>query len=113
MRRNQPGLPAGKLNQWLIFEVATVTQDSTRAEIKTWATDFGVPGGFDALGSREFPTFQQRHEQTTARFTIRYRTGIDAGTHRISYNGQIWDIQPPIDPDGRRFQLLIEATETK
>lgn len=105
------GLPAGQLPNKLVFEVMTTTRDSVGAAIQSWNRDFEVWGSFEPLGSREFPIFEKRFEQTTARFRIRYRPNIDAGQHRVIYAGKTWDIRGPIDMDGKRIQLVIEAVE--
>ena len=102
----------GKLRAWITFERNTPTRDTAGGEVPHWAPDFRTDAQFQPLGSREFPSFQKRHSQATARFRIRYRSGIDPALHRISYNGKYWDITDPV-PDDRRRELLIEVSEIK
>ncbi len=107
-------MKAGQLRHRLIFQVKTsTTENSVGTPIITWPTAFEVWGAFEPLGSREFPAVQKRHEQTTARFRIRYRNDVDPALHRISYAGKAWNIHGPIDLGGRGVELHIEATETQ
>lgn len=104
---------AGKLRHRLVFQTKTVPedQDDTGAPIEVWATDFTVWGSFQQLGSREFPLAQKRNAETTARFIIRYRSGIDPDKHRIKFQDRFWNITPPSSGDGRPISLEIEASE--
>jgi SPP1 family predicted phage head-tail adaptor len=104
-------LNAGKLNQLLVFQVKTSTQDTFGGEVETWANSFSVWGEEQPLGTREFPVAHKRHAECTSRFIIRYRSGIDPDLHRIVHRGKYWNIQPPIPVDGRNDALLIEASE--
>lgn len=107
-------MKAGDLRHRLIFQVKVVTQNSVGENVEVWddtPASFEVRGAFEPLGSREFPIAHKRHAETTARFRIRYRAGIDPGTHRILHAGRIWNIQPPIEVGGKPFELHIEASE--
>lgn len=93
-----------------VFQVKTETQDDYGAAVETWANSFAVPGLCQYVGTREFPIAHKRHSETTARFIIRYREGIDPNTHRIVHDGKTWNIQQPM-PDARKRELIIEASE--
>jgi len=87
---------------------------------ETWTDAFDVHAAFGPLGSTEFPSAAKRHAEATARFRIRYRHGIAAGTHRIVFafdpnesptDFRTFDIFQPMPVDGKRFELWIEAVE--
>lgn len=108
-RRQDSRLYAGLLDRWVIFQLRTETQNSYGEPVEAWAETFGTWAAFEALGSKEFPALQKTHAETTARFRIRYRTGIDPATHRILFDDRLWNIQPPV-PIGRNVELQIEAS---
>lgn len=105
----KPG--SGDYRHKLVFQRKTETRDSFGSVVETWATDFEDWGAFYQVGSREFPMSQKRQAETTARFEIRYRDGINPDFHRISFNGKVWNIYPPSTRDGQRIVLEIEASE--
>jgi SPP1 family predicted phage head-tail adaptor len=104
---------AGELRHLLTFQTKTEARDSFGSAVETWTDAFTAWGRFEPTGTREFPQAQKRNAETIGRFRIRYRSGIDADTHRIVFDGRIFDIQPPVDMSGSRRELLIEASETK
>lgn len=104
-------MEAGKLRHWIAFQTKTETQSGSGNITETWTTAFYLDGAFEPIGSTEFPAFNKRHAKSTARFRFRYRTGISSDTHRIYFQGRQWDIFPPINPDGRKIELHIEAHE--
>ena len=116
---------AGKYRNLLIFQEKTETKDSNFGSvIEDWLSgpSFEVMGAFEHAGSKEFPAVQKRFEQTTCRFRIRYREGINADRHRVIFIldrdanpvlSQTFNITPPVDPTGRRRELVIEASEIK
>ena len=105
-------MESGKLRDLLTFEVLTQDQDEFGAPIETWTKAFQDWGEYQALGSREFPMSQKRQTETTARFVIRYRTGIHSDTWRIQFDQKTWNIVEPLH-DLKRSLLEIEASEVK
>jgi len=101
---------AGSLDRRIVFQIKTETQSRSGAPTEIWTDSVNVAAAFEPLGSREFPLNQKRYAETTARFRIRYRSGINPATHRISYAGQTWDISPPLTI-GRNIEMHIEASE--
>lgn len=110
------------LRHVLIFQVKTVpeTQDKFGAPQEDWADSFEVPGAFEPLGTREFPSSHKVNSETTARFRIRYRSGIDPDKHRIRFVldadasppvSSYWDIERPTVVGGRLHEMHIEAKE--
>lgn len=104
------GTPAGDYDRRIIVQVKTETQSRSGDPQETWTDTLNLAAAFEALGSREFPVNEKRYAESTARFRIRYRPGIDSGTHRIIYGGRTWDIKPPL-VTGRNVELQIEASE--
>ena len=105
-------MESGKLRDLLTFQVLTQIQDEFGASVDTWADAFRDWGEYQGVGSREFPMSQKRQTETTARFIIRYRSGIHADSWRILFDGKIWDIVEPLH-DLQRSLLTIEASEIK
>ena len=107
---------AGKYRHLLTFQKKTVTLDHG-AEVPTWTDEFQEYGAYEPAfgqaGSHEFLSAMKMHAETTARFVIRWREGIDPALHRIVHDGKYWDIQAPYPPDGRYIELVIEAKESR
>ncbi len=112
----------GILRQTLYFQAKTVpeVQDKFGAPQEDWADSFSIPGAFEPLGTREFPSSHKINSETTARFRIRYRSGIDPDQHRIRFVldadtsppvSSYWNIQKPVAVGGRLAEMLIEARE--
>ena len=120
---------SGQLRHRLLFQidnnaVTDPTTDSFGNAPEDLQTDFECWGAFEPLGSREFPAFEKRFSQTTARFRIRYVQGrtIDPAKHTIVFvhdneaspvETSRWDIFPPLPADGKRWEMIIEAVEIK
>lgn len=115
---------AGSLDQIITFERKTVPerQDSFGAAIEEWLPRFvNIRASFEALGSSEFPTFEKRFSETTARFRLRYIAGIDSNLDRIRWIQDrstspiiitTWDIYPPLSVRGKALrEMLIEVRE--
>lgn len=105
-------MEGGKLRDWLTFEVKTEGQDSFSAPVEFWETAFEDWGWYQGVGSREFPLSQKRQSETSARFVVRFREGIDPANYRIRFDGRIWNIAAPVH-DLKRSTLTIEASELK
>ncbi len=112
----------GILRHTLYFQAKTVpeVQDKFGAPQEDWADLFDAPGAFEPVGSREFPAAHKMNSETTARFRIRYRSGIDPDKHRIRFvldadcsppTSSYWNIQKPTAIGGRLAEMLIEARE--
>lgn len=115
---------AGSLDQIITIERKTVPerQDSFGAAIEVWLPRFvNIRASFEALGSSEFPTFEKRFSETTARFRLRYIAGIDSNLDRIRWIQDrstspiiitTWDIYPPLPVKGKALrETLIEVRE--
>lgn len=110
---------AGPLDKLLTFERNTTPegQDNSGDPLETWNDAFTVYGAFEPVGGREFPASQKINAETTARFRIRFRPGLDAAHYRIRFsmplesqdNPRTWNIHS-ILPRGPA-ELVIEASE--
>jgi head-tail adaptor len=80
---------------------------------------------YEPAGGREFPAFEKRHAETTARFRIRYRNDIDVqalpATHQVLYV-EDWELSPPVTRTydirhaqiiGRREEIHIQVSEVR
>jgi SPP1 family predicted phage head-tail adaptor len=99
-------------------------QDAAGAPQEQWADSFCVWAARERVATKEFPARDKRHEETSCRFRIRYRSDLAvakvADQYQIIFvldedaspiNHQTFDIYPPFDPTGRRRELWIEAKE--
>ncbi len=95
-------------------------QDSSGATSEEYLDDFEWWAAYEPIGSREFPAYQKRFAETTSRFRIPYKKGINPGLYRIAavfdhaspVQTQYFDIYPPLPVDGKRkTELIVEAVE--
>lgn len=113
----------GKLRHILTFQRKTQAFDEFNAPIDgNWADDFEVPCELAESSSKEFQDALKKNAEMTSLFRIRYQAGIDADVHRVQFtldpdasppNVQTFDIDPPVDPTGRRIELLISGVEVE
>ena len=116
-------MKAGKLRHTITFQVKTQALDSMNAPIDgDWANSFTVPAEKVSESSREYGDMLKLNSEMTALFRTRYMDGIDADLHQILFtlnpdasppNVQTFDIDPPVDPTGRRIELLISGREVR
>lgn len=105
------------------FKKKTVTTDTFNVKTDNWDTNatFGddgkLPAVYEIAGSREFPVAFKRHNETTARFRVRYLIELDysgaAADYRIIHNGRTWNMSAPYTekPKGRPRELHLEVSE--
>ncbi len=112
---------SGVLRHLITFQVKTDSHHLGSA-IETWADSFEDYAAFEPLGSREFRIDQKRHSQTTARFRLRYRSGIDVDRNRIAFafdpNASplivsIWNIHGVLPADGKFGEMYVEVSEIR
>lgn len=115
-------IQAGKLRRVVIFQSrGNQAVDNFRNPQDAWANVFEDRAEFQALGSLEFQVGWKRYAETTGRFHMRFRSDVDPAKMRIlMYDDRfspaqisIWDIKPPLDPDGRQREMFIEVVEVK
>lgn len=86
---------AGTLSDSILFQSRLISGEGAQRMI-TW------PDAFTVWAE------PQRNSETTCRFIIRYRSGIAPDTHRIIWDGCIWNITSAIH-DLRRTTLTIDC----
>lgn len=118
-------IQAGKLRHLLGFQEKTQALDALNApKDGDWSDEFAfeVPAEQVSMQSREYADALKRNSEITILFKIRYMPGLDADKYRIVFTPdperdpdkvQMFDIDPPIDPDGKRRELLIAGREIK
>lgn len=85
-------LSPGKLRQAITIQERIKAQDAFGAPLNVWQDVWkGVPAAVEPLSAREFIASAQYQSQVSARITIRYRDGLNAGM-RILFRGKIYNI---------------------
>jgi head-tail adaptor len=93
---------AGRLSKFVMFEKKVVTVDGQGLRHEHWELDTAI--GNNGMLSAE----PQRLTETNARFTVRYRTDIEVGFHRIVFWGARWNVVNAI-PDLRDSFTVLES----
>jgi head-tail adaptor len=112
---------AGRLDDIIAVETATRTQNAQDgSEDVLWppagGTSDDLPSDFQYLGTREFPESVKMYAETTARCFVRktpFTDLIDPATHRINFDGKLWDITGASVVNQYRDTLTIELTNRK
>lgn len=103
-------MQAGKLNQRIELQSATVAADSYGEPIQTWTTYTTVWAAVAPLSGRELIYAQQVSSETNIRITIRYTSAVAVG-HRVKYGTRYFDINAVIDRDMRNEQIELMCKE--
>jgi SPP1 family predicted phage head-tail adaptor len=100
---------AGELDRPIVLERRFAATNSFGEQVEGWAPVGGtVFAGFTpASGGESFGNDQRVAEQRVT-FEIRYRPGISPATHRIVFDGRVYEIEDVAEPE-RRKRLLITA----
>lgn len=101
---------AGLLRHKVTLQQVTETADATGDPQETWSDVATVWGALDGLSAQEFFTARQRQGENTVRFRLRYREDVQPKM-RLVVGSRTFDIAGAFDPDGRRRDLTILATE--
>ncbi len=108
----------GDKRHLIMFQSKTEATDSFGATVATWTDGFQMWAAYAPVSSRTFQVADKRFAETTVRFHVEYRAGISPDKNRILFVEdpdasplvtQIFDIFPPLDIDGQRRELIIEA----
>lgn len=97
---------AGRLDRLITIQAATETKDSFGAVTQTWADEASVWANVKPLKGEEYTASDAVNARRITVFIIRHRTVTTL--HRISYNGDIYDIVSVVEI-GRREGLEILA----
>lgn len=101
----------GELDEQITIQSDTPTRGNSGSSKPGWGGDFTTWAKVEVVGGAERPEAGRVTEKLTAKFTIRYRTGMTA-QHRIQWDSKNWDVNSaPIPVDRKRFLVLV-ATET-
>lgn len=105
-------MTAGELRHRVHIEQPVRAEHPDTGEIVvTWATVATVWASVLARRSDEREEAKQIVAQTAYDVRIRHRTGITSD-HRLTWDGKTLKlIGEPIDPDGKRSELRIQAVE--
>ena len=101
---------AGKLDRRIVIQAKGVARDAIGQPVETWSAAYSRKAHVESLAGAEAFGDQQREAKKAKRFTIRHIAGLDASTHRIAYQGEVYNITD-IDEEsiGRREGLAITA----
>jgi SPP1 family predicted phage head-tail adaptor len=101
---------AGKLRHRVTLQTCTTTADSYGQPVETWTTLAEVWAAIMPLRGREFFAAQQEHTDLDHRIIIRHKPGFTA-VNRVLWGSRIFDVQPPIVPEERRFEMHFMGKE--
>jgi len=76
---------------------------------ETWTTFAEPRASVEPLVGREYFAALGTKAETSIKFRIRYQPGINSKM-RVLYNGEVYDIAPPINPREANDELLLMAT---
>lgn len=103
---------AGLLRHLVTIEHYTVIRLPNGTIIEDWAPFANVWAEVRDLRGREFWSAQQVQSEVTTRILIRYLPGVSSDM-RVVHEGQVYEIDHILEPDGRRreLQLLCKRTD--
>jgi SPP1 family predicted phage head-tail adaptor len=103
-------LAAGPMEHRLTFQRLVSGQDAAGQPLKTWENLPTLPtvwGSAQPLRGKEFLAANQVQATAEVKFTIRYRTDLDASM-RLLWRGVVYElVAPPIDVNGRAESLEL------
>ena len=109
---------AGPLRHWVTIQASTETQNTHGEPVFSWV-DYSTkrPAAVEQLSGRELWNAQQTQPDVSCRVRTRWLDGVtnamrfawdDGGTTRyLHIEG------PPINPDGKRIELVCNCREAK
>jgi SPP1 family predicted phage head-tail adaptor len=100
------------LRRRLTFQRMVRVPDEGAGHTETWEDVFTTWGGVRGLSSRERIVAMQTEGEVTHEIRVRYRTNIEPH-YRVVDGTAVYDIDPPVDPDGRRTELVMTAREVR
>lgn len=100
---------AGDLNASLVLKRKTATRDNKGGELITYTTVATVAGKAEPIRGRQYEALQMAQSDIEIRFTIYYRTDVEADW-QVTWRGQAYEIVgPPIDVLARKQWLELMA----
>lgn len=101
---------AGELRDRVGLLAQTNVNDPQWGPTPQWVEVATVWAGVTPVAASEKFAAQGVQSVVSHRVTMRWRADLTS-KHRLTYRGRTLDIVGVHDPDGRRRELLIEATE--
>lgn len=99
---------AGQLDRRITIQQFATSPDSFGQPIETWTDVAVVWAQITAESGGESYAAEQRTAKQVVTFTVRYRAGIRPKSHRVVYDGEIYDVEN-VEEIGRREGLAIKA----
>lgn len=99
-------MEAGSLRESITIKQRVSTQDGYGAVADTWSTVCTTRASFSPLAGREYFFARQMNSPAEAKFTIRYRAGINEDM-RIAHRGSDYHIISVVNVGGIRKELLM------
>lgn len=96
----------GKLNRRIVIQSRTTGRDAAGGRTETWGTAFSAWAELIRQKTGEGTVGDAERASDQKQFRIRWRSGLGAGTHRVSYKGQFYDITG-IDEEGIETALVL------
>lgn len=101
---------AGKLDQRVTIQSATIARDSYGNEVRTWSTLATVWAEVEPLVGREFMEGRQVESEVTTRIRIRYRTDLTTAMRAV-HGSVTYDIVSVLNPDSDRRETQLMCRE--
>lgn len=99
-------MEAGRLNQQIVIQSPTTTQNAIGEPVTTWVEVATVWAAIEDMTGREFQAAQAAQNGVETRIRVRWRDGLTP-TMRALAGGRIYDIQAVLDRDGRKTELQL------
>lgn len=101
---------AGRLDQRVTIQSATVSVDSVGEPVHSWATFAEVWAEVLPMTGREYLRAQSLNVAETIRITVRYLAGVNE-TMRVLHGSRTYHIRSVIDVESRQktLELMCEA----
>jgi SPP1 family predicted phage head-tail adaptor len=96
----------GRMDRRILVQTRTLAKDAAGGRTQTWADAFHCWAEVVRAKQAEGITADADRNTEERQFRIRYRTGIESGTHRILYQLRFYDIVA-VDEEGRQDRLLL------
>lgn len=97
---------AGRLNERITIQSATVAKDSSNEAIETWSTYADVWANVETMDGKESFENDQLSTEYRVKFTIRARSGVTAAM-RISYRSETYYITSVSPYTPRKDTVII------
>lgn len=102
---------AGALRDRITLQAPPTAQDAAGQPAGNWTDVATVWAEVRDLSGREFIAAQATQSEVSTKIRIRYMTGIDASMRAVRGADVYTLVAPPLDPDGRRRELVLMCTK--